>query len=1389
MYMSLFIRPIQISIVLIALVWFSNAASGQNLVPNPSFETYTSCPNAVSMISLASPWVAPSMGSPDYFNSCSSSVAVDVPYNFPGYQYPLVGEGYAGCYTRAVSALPQYREYIQAELTAPLEAGKCYHVGFFINLSNEGCATQHFGAYLSETAPYNPGGVGYFDVIPQIDSPGGYLKDTLNWVEISGFFNAQGGEQYITIGNFFSDAQTPLDPACGNPPSFSYYYIDSVYVIYEDVTEILDVDLGGPFDICDQYLIDPQIPNVIYTWEDGSHNETFFVDASGTYSLTVSDGCAFGEDSVEVEIIGSDPVMIGSPTVELCEGDSYTVNLDPNAGDYSWSNGSMDNELEITTSGTYVVSLDDGCDLTTDQITVNFISPPVAFDIGPDTIICSGDNVFISLPPNSGNSIEWQDGSSSTDYTIDSPGSYSVTISNACGEESDEIEVSYIDPLNITLGTDEIFLCEGEVYDLILEPDLGAYLWQDGSNDFTYTVTGPGNYSVTVTNQCESANTTIDVFYDEPLLADLGPDQSLCSDQFPFLLATTPVDHANYLWQDGSTETQFMVTQPGAFSLTITNSCGSSSDGVVINAGGAPVVTLPPDQMLCEGQILALDAGVQSGTYAWQDGSDNQTFLVTQPGTYFVTVTTVCGSGVDTIIVDYLPDVVAPDLGPDINLCPGETTVLYANTPGANYIWQNGSLADSFFVTFPGVYWVEVANMCSLASDTIVVNSNGSPPTVDLPSSAILCQGDTIVVTANVSGVQYLWSDGSVEPDITVTQPGQYSVTITNACGMDMDTVDIVDGGSLPVVSLGPDISLCPGDNVVITPSSSNVDQWLWQDGSVDPTYTVTSPGTVILQALNSCGESIDTLLVSPLPAIPSLYLGPDTSLCPGESISLLIPFPAVDILWSDGSSLPQLDVDDAGLVYATISNACGTSSDTMEIVSLPAIPILILGQDQSLCPGESFVLDPGIPDVQYLWQDGSTSATFTVTQDGTYYLSISNACGISADTIVVIESSDGPQLNLGPDVLACEGDVITIMSDISGVNYQWQDGSTLSTFSTSVSGTFILNVSNLCGFDADTVVVDIQGQLPATDLGHDTLLCDGVTLALSSTADAETFVLWQDGSQGPNYTVTSAGLYTVSESNHCGVHADSIEVQYLSPPDPFELGPDTILCPGESILLRAPITQDNIEWQDGSHETTFLADKEQTYSLRVSNDCGASSDELVLQFDNRIPLLDLDPTYTLCPGEKIDLDVTQPFDATYFWNTGALTPMLHLADTGTYNVLIETLCASVFDETILQLTDSCFESHNIYIPNIFSPNGDGINDFFAVYVNPELELLSMETTIYDRWGNQPFHSDDIGAQWNGDFNGVAMNPAVFVYRIVIQYKYTNSVQTEILSGDVTLVR
>jgi gliding motility-associated-like protein len=1311
-------RPSGIIGFLLALTLPVAHLQAQNLVPNPDFESYTICPIGYHTPGQnppypGAPWESTTWGSSDYCHSCSNPSDVGIPLNNEGWQYAHSGEAYAGLILKTTS-VTDYREYLTAPLIAPLLGGKYYKVSFYVSLADTRCGLRQIGAYMSEERPpYVWGEFAPLDeYTPQVESNGGFLNDTMNWMLVEGCFRAEGGEAFITLGNFHDNANTPLDPACSNS-IVAYYYLDDVY-LGEVEPGGIDVDLGNDVTECYSAILNAGINGVDYYWSTGSTDASIEVEASGMYYLTVYDGCDAGVDSVEVFITDSPPVELPDDII-ICPGESVNITLDPDDGDYVWNDGSTASEYSITTTGNFVVTLDDGCDITTDDIHVTVLPPPAPFSLGGDTLLCTGDVIEYYFDPDLGD-FSWSNGSNSNSFNITGTGFYALTISNMCGEAEAEVIVDGITPEIVMLPLSADTLCNGASLAISLDSTAGTYLWQDGS-----------------------------------------------------------------------TATEYNISTAGLYSVTLTHYCGPSADTILVTTFNAPLVNLGDTLTPCPGDTLTLSVTGIIGVYTWQDGSTNDSLSVTSSGTYALMIENACGIDSDQVVVLYEDILPVPDLGPDFSLCPGEQAILTPGNIAAAFLWQDASTADTLLVTSAGAYAVTISNACFSFSDTVVVDVESDPPTIVLPDQITLCQGITDTLNPGVSGVMYQWSDGSQNPTLIITAAGTYSLTVTNSCGTDIDTVRVLDGGMVPSVSLGADTSICPGTSFVLNPTFNAVDTWLWPDGSALSSYAVADSGQISVVVSNACGQDHDTIHVGLFEATPAPDLGADTSLCPGASVTLSVLYPNISIQWSDGSTGPNLVIDDPGTYAVAISNTCGLEVDTIVIDALAGIPILDLGPDLPLCPGEQLTLDPGIDDVAYLWQDGSVNTTYLANSAQTIILHISNACGTSQDTLIIYSSTNGPVVDLGPDIMECEGVLVTLESNISGVQYLWQDGTTGASFATTSSGTYYVQVSNACGMDSDTVVVDIDGTPPVPALGPDTMLCEGATLTLFANADAETTNVWQNGSTQPTFLVTNAGIYILTQTNRCGENADSIVVAFQPLPADIDLGPDTILCAGETLLLTAPATNDLLTWQDGSTGSTYIASQAGTYTLTMSNDCGSTSDQLLLTYDDVIPNISLDDTVTLCPGEQIILDVSQPFEASYAWSTGSLLPSITLTTPGIYAVTVSSSCQEVSTDITILGKNDCDGA--FYIPNVISPNGDNINDVFTIFPNAEVNIIAIDGSIFDRWGNQVFHSSMIPWSWDGKAGDEDVNPGAFVYIMTVRYMVNGKEVEEKFAGDVTVVR
>ncbi len=249
---------------------------GQNLVPNPSFEVYGTCPDNLDQVNYAIGWSSFS-GTPDYYNACcdtsTSAINVSVPQNYFDYQPARTGNAYSSILTKSTSLY--YRENIGITLIQPLIVGHEYFVSFYA--SRVGNVPNHFngasnklGVRLSNFSYSFPLNNAPIDNYAQVYTDS-IITDTLGWTEISGFFIADSAYEYLIVGNFFQDSLTSF-VAFDSLSGKAYYYIDDVNLIDSIPTGINELYSHSQINI---------YPNITSEWVT--------IEGSGFIKIILSD--------------------------------------------------------------------------------------------------------------------------------------------------------------------------------------------------------------------------------------------------------------------------------------------------------------------------------------------------------------------------------------------------------------------------------------------------------------------------------------------------------------------------------------------------------------------------------------------------------------------------------------------------------------------------------------------------------------------------------------------------------------------------------------------------------------------------------------------------------------------------------------------------------------------------------------------------------------------------------------------------------------------------------------------------------------------------------------------------------------------------------------------
>jgi len=510
------------------LLWLPLSAQ-YNLVPNPSFEDYNSCPVSISGFDFyadayVDDWYSAGGGTSDYFNACADGgTMVDVPDNlFTDFQPAHTGVGYGGFWVNLYDNNTFiYREYCQAELLAPLVAGECYYVEFWSAPATTSDifgdihgTSDAIGALLSTEKLGDPADYGVLPGDPQVDNnaTGNYINPPGAWTKVSGFITAEGGEDWIVIGNFHSDDEVECVPYTGGPEDITplvYLFVDDVLVTPVDsMTYLPDTISCNPVE-----LIAPD-GAISYLWNTGETTASITVSVTGTYWVEIELPCATITDTAFVQIV-ADSTYITNSDIEICFTElPYTLTGDPAYDGYLWNTGETTSSINIADGGIYVLTGYSDCAIFVDSFSVSVIPPATDLpDLGNDTLICIAEWSLPLSGPAGFASYLWSTGDTTQQVIITEAGIITLQVTSTCETLYDTITITE-DPYllaTMDLGEDLILCPPAGITEYILDPatDIPTYTWSTGETTETISVDEAGTYFVTYESLCRTIADTI----------------------------------------------------------------------------------------------------------------------------------------------------------------------------------------------------------------------------------------------------------------------------------------------------------------------------------------------------------------------------------------------------------------------------------------------------------------------------------------------------------------------------------------------------------------------------------------------------------------------------------------------------------------------------------------------------------------------------------------------------------------------------------------------------------------------------------------------------------------------------------------------------------------
>lgn len=465
-------------------------------------------------------------------------------------------------------------------------------------------------------------------------------------------------------------------------------------------TTLISFQYAGDFE---EFNWDFGHPNAIFDADNNNPNWVIYPE-TGTFEVTLN-LLINGEwlTYSHFVTISNQPQIELGPDLVLCQGEMATIGVVNESMNYQWNTGQTTNEIQVTQSGVYQLTVNNqGC-AAIDSVNVDVI-PEIFIELD-DTAICGEGSVTIDATNTDAETYLWSTGEDTPIVTVDETGTYSVTLANSCFEITESVQVDFVVFPDVLLP-DDITACLNENVTIQSNYTQGSLIWSTGQQGASITVNQPGTYTLNINHLGCTAQDEIEVAFTPEVSVQLQ-DFVFCDNESGILNAFNE-NATDYLWSNGSTASQITVNQSGNYWVVVSNSCFAETDTASVQYVNFPSPLLPGDIFACENDTVAIGANYDDGNFTWNTGAQSQQISVTETGTYTVYINHLGCEAEDEIEVVF-QDFVALD---DLEI----PNVFTPNGDAMNYEFR------PFLISNPSL---PLCNISTFSSELIIYNRWG----------------------------------------------------------------------------------------------------------------------------------------------------------------------------------------------------------------------------------------------------------------------------------------------------------------------------------------------------------------------------------------------------------------------------------------------------------------------------------------------------------------------------------------------------------------------------------------------------------------------------------------------------------------------------------------
>ena len=1129
-------------------------------------------------------------------------------------------------------------------------------------------------------------------------------------------------------------------------------------------------------------------PPYAFKWNGGSTQQNQFNLVAGTYTVSVTDAnqCTTAKQSIVVEPTAIAASLTAS-SVSCYNGNNGAISASVTGGvapyAYNWGAGLSSQNISHLTTGNYTVSLTDanGCSTTA---TAAVTGPQAAVTVSPivRNVICFGGNTgSIQMNAAGGTApyvYNWTGGGNAQSRSNLPAGTYTVSVSDNSG-------------------------CSTVASATVNQP----------SAALTATVT-TGNVN------CYGNNTG-----------------------HANVVAAGGTQPYNFTWNSGQTGSQIQNLTAASYAVSVidANGCSVISSGSVAQPAAALNNTIASTPVKCfggnTGSInLTVNGGSSPYTYAWSNGSNLQDIANLSAGSYHVTITDNkgCSAMASAVITQPIGAIAVSLAATNVSCHLGNngaiTTTVNGGTAPYNYNWGGGITSANRGNLAAGNYSLTVtdANSCTAVS-TAAITQPSTAINIDPAITNVSCfGGGNGSIHMSVSGgspaYNYTWSAGQTTQSVSNLTAGIYHVTVTDSHGC---TTTISEAISQPQAALvasanaAAEVSCFGGANgsiLVSVTGGTSPYRYQWNDGVTSENRNNVAAGNYHVTVTDSRGcSAMNTINITQPSAVLAVTPHVLNAGCYGAatgSITLQVSggTPAYVYNWGNGVTTQSRNGLAAGAYSVTVTDSKGCLASTSVSITQPLTGIHVANTISTVsCFGGdngSVTLNTtgGAGPYSYHWGSGLTMANRSNLSAGNYQLTITDANGCTIADDVVITAPAAIALVSSETNPTCFGTQngavsVTATGGTPAYRYNWSNGSTAAQMHSLGAGSFTVTVTDLngCTASAANIVLTDPAQINAgiqvvsgSCAGENT----GQLLASATGGSSPYQYQWSMNKYTAGVNNLGAGTYTVTvtDAHLCSQTANAlisvlpgVSGNGLAAPLPCKNAKGEIL-----LYVTSGTGPYTFKWSDGDTTQDLYHVHPGTYGVTVHDANGCSFDTTFTIDNLNTFSVNALGGGTIKLGSSIEVSATSTgSNQTVFnWSPGSTlscttcaNSMAQPAETTLYTVVGVDTNGCVASDTVSVYVN---EDYTVFVPNAFSPNGDGNNDYFQMFGNLA-GIHSIEIKIFNRWGEKVFESENPDFKWDGTYKGVLQNPCVFVYEMKIVFQDGHS--DELRKGSITLVR